>query len=237
LSQHFYLSSRNIARAFWENLLLHSVAEIDALAGMAREIRRRAELRRAQAKYNTGSISLSAQLALMLIGRYFRPSTVAEIGTFIGTSLSSIACAVGNPAAEFHSCDISNDCFSPPADFPGRVSLYPYQAGTAMLQHLAGQGKRVDLFFVDGRLSAEDVKLMMRMSHESTLYLLDDTEGSEKGVVNLLALRPSLPSHLFLAPCPESLLRPFGVIGRNSIAVLMNPAAIVLTAQQEGPLS
>jgi hypothetical protein len=46
----------------------------------------------------------------------------------------------------------------------------------------------VDLIYLDGRLSQQDVEPLNKIIHEKTVFVMDDFEGVEKGVVNAMML-------------------------------------------------
>jgi hypothetical protein len=150
------------------------------------------ETYRAQADFNTGSISVDSGLILRCLCEYVRPRVAVEIGTFIGKSTMAIRPAAGM----IYTCDRSNDCFP---ETPGIVR-FPRQTSTQMLTRLVAQGTRADLFFFDGRVQVEDVPLIARLSHPGTVYAFDDYRGEEKGVVNVRRLRPLCPRHRLIEP-------------------------------------
>lgn len=147
-----------------------------------------AEQRRARAKFNTGSITLTAALALRGLSMWANPSTIVEVGTFIGVSTAALL------APQIYTCDISNDCL-PSA--PG-LKTYPYTKSTAMFRNLVKRGVVADLFFFDGLLSQEDVPLILSLSAPGAVYVFDDFNGQFKGVQNVAKLRPVVPAHVLI---------------------------------------
>ena len=58
----------------------------------------------------------------------------------------------------------------------------------------------MDLFFFDGRILPQDLELIHALSHPKTVYFFDDYVGTEKGVVNVALLYPTLPRHVLADP-------------------------------------
>lgn len=150
------------------------------------------EPRRAQAKYNTGTIPFESAIYLRGIARFYRPTVVAEVGTFIGTS--TLALHVGRV---IYTCDRSNDCV------PATESIvtHPYRSSTVMVAEIQ---EKVDLFFFDGRIQSEDLAHLVRLSHPGTVYVVDDYRDADKGVVNAGLLASILPRHTLVRPAPRS---------------------------------
>ena len=53
---------------------------------------------------------------------------------------------------------------------------------------MAEEGLKVDLVYLDGRLSKEDMKPLSKIVHDDTIFVFDDFEGTEKGVANAMML-------------------------------------------------
>ena len=154
----------------------------------------RAEQFRQSSDYNTGSVSVATGVLLYLI--HHRIARVVEVGTFIGKSTSAIAAGVGrhDTGGIVYTCDQSNACFDPWDGIGCEVVCFHRHSSTQMLQSLATKNEKLDLFFFNGRIQAADIPLVRDLSHEGTLYLFDDFEGTEKGVANVAGLRPHIPS-------------------------------------------
>lgn len=162
------------------------------------------ERRRAQAKYNTGTITLPQMTQLSCIACTHRPSTIVEIGTFIGNS--AMAFQHGYPASVIHTCDRSNDCLASTET----LRTYPGYESTKLLAHLLDSQVKADFFFFDGRIQPNDLDMIRDLSHPNTLYLFDDYRGMEKGIVNARILGTLFPkSRVLLEPdarVPDSTL-------------------------------
>lgn len=141
---------------------------------------------RAGANYNTGSLSYSDALDLYTIINYFKPRVVAEVGTFIGVSTSVIYDA-SKGKAEIHTCDFSNDI---KLDIPN-VLQYRMKSSLQMFQILTLKGVTPDLVYLDGRLTKDDLREVGTEKYSDIVFVLDDFEGTEKGVANALLLERS----------------------------------------------
>ena len=53
---------------------------------------------------------------------------------------------------------------------------------------MADKGVKADLVYLDGRLSEKDIEPLLKIIHGQTVFVLDDFEGTEKGVANALML-------------------------------------------------
>lgn len=141
---------------------------------------------RVEANYNTGSLSYSDALDLYTIINYFKPRVVAEVGTFIGVSTHVIyeAC---KGEVDIHTCDYSNDI---KIVLP-LINQYPLTSSLQMFQRLKIKGITPDLVYLDGRLTKDDVAEISNEKYSDTVFVLDDFEGTEKGVANALLLERS----------------------------------------------
>ena len=162
----------------------------------ADDIIARANKRRKYAKFNTGSISRTAAVALRAIVAWRQPRRIAEVGTFIGVSTESMSFT----GAVIVTCDFSNDCLPDTK----RRACWPYKTSTQMLRQavLSRSAGKVagpfQLFFFDGLLSHEDCALIMKLSSKDTVYVFDDYNGEFKGVQNVKKLSPLLPNHALI---------------------------------------
>jgi len=175
---------------------------------------------RTSADYNTGSLNEWDMVDLITICSYFKPRILAEVGTFIGRSTYALAVGSGSDAL-IYTCDASNDI--PLPELPSRsatVLRNPRSSSVEMFNRMLADGyaNRVDLFFIDGRLTEADLILINKLSHERTVLVLDDFEGIEKGVDNAMLLGNQ--SHLLIYPRTE-----------GKTALLIPVALLQLTAQ------
>lgn len=175
---------------------------------------------RQHADYNTGSLTRDDMIDLIAICSYFKPKILAEVGTFIGRSTYALAAASGSDAT-VHTCDLSNDIPLPRlAEGSAVVCRYPNLSSASMFGQMLDEGLagKVDLFYIDGRLTEADLILMNRLSHGQTILVLDDFEGIEKGVDNAMLLGNQ--NHLLIYPRSE-----------GKTALLIPVALLQLTAQ------
>ena len=146
-----------------------------------------------QADYQTGSLTATDMGELRAIANYFRPVSVAEVGTYIGRSTKALA--AGMRQGVIYTCDASNDIR---LGSIGMLSIgvaleqFPKTTSTQMFRKLIdwpceGQfvfkKQHIDCFYIDGRLSPDDAQLMYDLN-PNALIVLDDFEGVEKGVAN-----------------------------------------------------
>ncbi len=199
------------ALSFWPRVL-------DAAPRDAREIVESivedAEKRRRKATYDTGSILAHEALLLLALAQYLSARIVIEIGTFIGTS--TVALASASTVASVFTCDASNDCL--PSH--GAIRTYPKKTSTEMLTELVKRRVIADLCFIDGVLGTADLRLLLDSTHPNTVYAFHDYNYGpklrkrgkielnipRKGIGNVRALTPHLPSHVLLRPEPDTTL-------------------------------
>jgi hypothetical protein len=60
-----------------------------------------------------------------------------------------------------------------------------------MFKDMAEKQIGVDLMYLDGRLQREDLELFHKIIHDQTIFVFDDFEGLEKGVVNAMMVESS----------------------------------------------
>ena len=85
----------------------------------------------------------------------------------------------------------------------------------------------------DGRLNKEDIVQIEGLIHDDAIIVLDDFEGSEKGVANLFNLKTSskLKNHYLIYPCQYNTLKNFGFTSHSLTAILIPASSIKLTSQ------
>lgn len=189
---------------------------------------------RAQADYDTGSISTGAIWALFSATAFFKPQTIAEVGTFIGKSTFAMACAldvVRRDVGSIHTCDFSNDIT---LDFATRTQVRQFKkmSSTDMFNVMVNEKASCDLLLLDGRLQEQDYALLSKILHPETVILLDDFEGTEKGVANAGHLMGSLQnSHLLAYPPSRELMRRFGMQEACSVGMIIPRSLVMYTNQ------
>lgn len=174
---------------------------------------REAVKRRADADYDTGSITVFEAYTLVILAEYLDARVVVEVGTFIGMSTTALAYASAVEA--IYTCDASNDCL--PAK--GKIHTYPKQSSTEMLRDLVQRAVKADLCFFDGSLVPADADLLLRVTHPETVYAFHDynygpkiRKGGvletmpRKGIGNVRALFPRLSGYVLIEPQPDTTL-------------------------------
>lgn len=188
------LNRRMVSKLFWELMDAQSLPEYGL------PTTDQFDRLRKYADYNTGSLNEWDMVDLIAICHYFKPRVIAEVGTFIGRSTYALAVGAGN-MAQIYTCDASNDI--PLPDMPPHspaIIRHPRESSVEMFNKMlsAEFGGRVDMFFIDGRVSEADRILMEKLSRPKTVIVLDDFEGVEKGVANAMLLGTS--DHILIYP-------------------------------------
>jgi hypothetical protein len=142
---------------------------------------------RSQAEYNTGSIGFDDAVELYKIIKFLKPKHIAEVGTFIGVSTLVMDLAVETDD-NIYTCDVSNNItIKDPLEIP-YINYYPKTVSCDMFKDMAEKGVKVDVVYLDGRLTDRDFEPLGKIVHTDTVFIMDDFEGVEKGVVNALML-------------------------------------------------
>jgi predicted O-methyltransferase YrrM len=143
------IGRERFSKFFWD-IIDEKVSDVpwqeieDMIAGR-QEYRRKAE-------YNTGSLSVDDAAELYRLVKFFKPSTIAEVGTFIG--VSTMAMYMADKYVSIDTCDISNDIPNLFEDTKGMVTYFPKTSSTEMFKKLAEEeNPSIDLIYLDGRLS------------------------------------------------------------------------------------
>ena len=153
---------------------------------------------REQADYNTGSLPVEDAFELYKVVKFFQPKVIAEVGTFIGVSTLVMDLATGT-TAQIRTCDVSNRI---------DLLLYPEQAklieqyfhtpSHEMFADMAKEELKADLIYLDGRLGQDDFEPLSKIIHDKTVFVMDDFEGTEKGVANAMMLES--PGRVLIYP-------------------------------------
>jgi predicted O-methyltransferase YrrM len=222
----FNLNRARFSRLVWETLLdkvaSHERGDLFAAAEKANALRK-------LAFYNTGSISDASVFCTYAITKYFQPKHVAEVGTFIGRS--TLALAYGMQNGRISTCDHSNDFRLLSSDLHSvSVEQFPRTSAEMMFKTLH---EKVDMVYLDGRLSGSDLSALIPIIKSDTIFALDDFEGIEKGVANTSALfmQDSLARYRLIYPPENSLLQKYGLHDGCTIALLLPPESIEWTNQ------
>lgn len=143
-----------------------------------------------------GSTGLPDCLYLYLLIRHFKPKTIFEIGTWIGTSGMFMAEALkknaegngeGSRGGHIYTCDINNAyALSNEYDqFITRMNVMSDEALAELPHEL-----KVDFMFADGELTPATIKELTKRVHTNTVLATHDFKlPGEKGVRNLVKLQ------------------------------------------------
>jgi predicted O-methyltransferase YrrM len=192
------LNRRRLSRAIWDTLF----ADLPDLPWHVIE-----DLEKLDPARRTGSTNHASLMALWAVIRYFRPKTVAEVGTYIGKSTFVLS----RLGADVHTCDMTHDFKLPLAT---KITQY-HTSSTEMLAKLDG---KIDLLHLDGRLQADDREHLTRLCAPDTIITLDDFEGVEKGVWN--AMQFDLSKRILVYP-PERQLTERYAVGDATTAIIL----------------
>lgn len=183
------IGRKRFSKLFWE-----IVSDRDSVEWAEHDIEsiiREQEEHREKAAYKTGSIGYGDAEDLYLITRYFKPYNIAEVGTFIGTSTVTMRHAFSG--CTIYTCDVSNKICVSPGD--QEIKHYYKTPSHEMFKDLAFKGETMDMVYLDGRLSQDDMEPLSKIIRKDTVFVLDDFEGTEKGVANAMLLS-NLVHHL-----------------------------------------
>lgn len=225
------LSQRRMSRLFWEIIFETDELISSETKKLFFEQSVALESLRKDAAYNTGSIPISQSYILFLLTLFLKPKRVIEIGTFIGRSTLSIAKAMDQYCedGEIHTCDFSND-IRLPWDGKARITQYPLTSSGQMLEKLEGP---FDLIFLDGRITDLELGRLSELLTENSVVVLDDFEGMEKGVINLIKLRQTIKfqSYFLIYPTEQTQMRNYNFVGNSTAAVLIPTSMFQLSNQ------
>jgi hypothetical protein len=148
---------------------------------------------RSQAEYNTGSVPYDDAVDLYKVVKFFKPDAIAEVGTFIGVSTLTMNLALER-LVDIYTCDHSNDI---DLNVPN-IFQYPRIPSHEMFTDMAEKGVKVGLVYLDGRLSQPDIEPLNNILTDKTVFVMDDFEGTEKGVANAMMLES--PGRMLIYP-------------------------------------
>jgi predicted O-methyltransferase YrrM len=138
------------------------------------------------ADYNTGSVPYDDAVELYKLVKFFEPNYIAEVGTFIG--VSTMAMHRAETCTSIYTCDISNNIVDMFKGMENTITYFPKTSSTEMFRQLAEKKISVDFMYLDGRVQEEDFQYFPKIIHDQTVFVFDDFEGVEKGVVNAMRL-------------------------------------------------
>jgi len=233
-SSEFKINQREFSALFWRSLLETFRDALEPLERNSKKESPNFEALRKNSQYDTGSIPDDSSILLSIICMHFKPSVVAEVGTFIGRSTHAIFRAsksdFGNYSCEIYTCDYSNDINLHFAD--DSVIQYQLASSVDMFQSLLDLEIKPDLYYFDGRLGDQDLALIGKMNFLNSVIVLDDYEGIEKGVQNASLIESKYPQIFVTAYPPEAeLLKTFGLRPKTSLAVMI-PKSLIRFSKQ-----
>lgn len=236
----FWLSERMLSRVFWEELKFSIFYE--EAASDARKIAEVTAPKVNEFPTEAGSISVESSIYLWLLSKYFAPRNVLEVGTYIGRSTLAIAFGGRDSIEQLYTCDGTFDCLdfntlkSPDIEKAKleaitQIQYFGKTMSTSLLKELKEKGVKLDLVFIDGRVSNEDCSILSEVMSDRCVLVLDDFEGVEKGVVNAMMLRNAFRGMFLVNPAVEK----NGVSG--NLALLVPTNLLTLTRQQGLPVN
>ena len=188
------LSRRRLSEIIWQ--IIDEKVEMDW--SKIQDIVQKQQHLKEQADYNTGSLGENDAGDLYKIVKFFQPKVIAEVGTFIGVSTMVMDLATGT-TAQIRTCDVSNridlDLYPEQAEL---IEQYFHTPSHEMFADMAKEELKADLIYLDGRLSKQDEEPLNKIIHDKTVFVLDDFEGTEKGVANAMMLES--PGRVLIYP-------------------------------------
>ena len=227
-----YLSESMITNAFWPQLqgaacAKEAAADAESILSISNVLSR-------DFPGETGSMSLEATKLLWLLGRYFSPKVIVEVGTYIGRSTAALYMGARPAIEKLYTCDATFDAWDPGhLASAGEIEYFGKTTSTQMFEQLVSRGVKADLFFLDGRLQDGDLSLLPSMTHTKTVFMLDDFEGLEKGIINGIKLRDIYPNLILIRPNGKS---PDGNQESPPLALLVPTEILQLSRQQSLPI-
>lgn len=225
IMNNFNINRNSFSETFWKIIFRNGATIIGQAKKNILSKHIEIEALRKSAEYDTGSISLATSVVLSLLTNYFRPNIIAEVGTFIGRSTYSIALGhslCGLKAPQIHTCDYSNDVLVGFDPILSDVIQYPKKSSTDMFMAITEKKLSPEIYVIDGRLQQDDIPLLVKLRAENAVIILDDFEGTEKGVSNAFTLLNFFKNNFLLAyPPSDDFLRTYGLSDTSTTAVLL----------------
>ena len=236
-----WLSEGMISRAFWQEL--EACSKVEEAKKDSQMVANLTSPLVDEFPSVAGSISLDSSFYLWLITKYFSPKNICEIGTYIGRSTLIMSAASEENLEGIYTCDGTYDCmnfslidkseFSKSKISNGKkISYYGKTMSTEMLRRLQEKKIKIDFCFIDGRITNEDCVLLEQILTEDAVFVVDDFEGVEKGVVNVMMLRNKFSGHVLLEPPVLTDRRE-----RLNFSVMVPARILSISRQQSLPVS
>jgi predicted O-methyltransferase YrrM len=174
-----------LSQMVWQRLFEHSAA----LAGHRETLLEfTQECDTLPTRVSTGSINAESVWTLYSIAAYFKPVTIAEVGTYVGRSTVALSEGqrdgnVSKPV--IYTCDAQNACdlskLTAFATGDTELEQFPTLTSTHMFRTLIERNVKLDLLHLDGRLVEPDFPLVKALLTDDTIITLDDFEFDQKG--------------------------------------------------------
>ena len=185
-----------LSQMVWQRIFEHSAA----LAGhRATLLEFTQECDTLPTRVQTGSINAESVWTLYSIAAYFKPVTIAEVGTYVGRSTVALAEGQrdGNVSSPvIYTCDAQNNCdlskLTAFATSDTELEQFPTLTSTHMFRTLIERNVKLDLLHLDGRLVEPDFPLVKALLTDDTIITLDDFEFDQKGHDNARELLKAL---------------------------------------------
>ena len=112
-----------------------------------------------------------------------------------------------------------------------KIRYFGKTMSTDMLKNRRENKINRDFVFIDGRISNNDCEILKEITTKDAIFLIDDFDGVEKGVMNAVILRSFFPNYLLLEP-------PIIVERRErlNLGVLIPSSIINVSRQQSLPV-
>lgn len=230
------LSSPELSPIIWKRIIENTSLELSQTVDELLKHYKNLDSYVSKMDYQTGSISALSGITLYMLAKYFQPSKVFEVGTFIGRSTVSMALGISQYCDNgiVYTCDKDNDFYLDELKLRCEIQGMGKTLSTEALKKVSEREDSMDLFYFDGRIQNSDLKYIAQLSGENTILVVDDFEGIEKGVINCILLKnlPCFSSYFLIHPCPVEFFNFFESYGSRSMTALLVPPTIFqLTSQ------
>ena len=233
---YFDISNSDFSELFWKKLLSFSSSLHHEKLNLFKKLDDLNFLRK-KSDYNTGSCNSTTCWMLYSLAYYFQTMKIIEVGSFIGRSIFSIlygskkANIYNNNIINAYCCDVSNSIKLPKIQGVN-ISQFHKTASVDMFKRL--KNDKFDLFHFDGRLNLEELKYIKNLSHNQTIYIFDDFENLDKGVMNFALFTENNfldNKYQFIPPPNINILNKFSLTEKTSTACLLPKDLIRLSHQ------
>ena len=102
-----------------------------------------------------------------------------------------------------------------------------------MFEIIKNKSISIDLFSFDGRITKNDLIILQEISSLNAIFVLDDFEGIEKGVANVIELSNIglIKKYILIYPPKKTLLEKLGFMGGCTTACLIPLKLLAFTSQ------